>query len=336
MKQVVLFIILSIPLLAFNQKRDQYDLFDEDKYFGIQFDDDFLFIGNRDEQYTGGLEFEYIQKSEKRKTKRGVFNPIANGQRYFTGAFGAYLYTPYNVSDSLIILNDRPFSSYIYTSFGYVSFSSDFKKRIAAEVFLGILGSELPGKIQSAVHTVGESPPTFGWDNRIAAKETFIPNFRLTYQEKLLTIGAIEALPFDWVQLGSYFEVNTGLYMNNLTGGLRLSLFNSVPKANSKFKYQLKSELAQKAPQFKWTGYFLPQFQMVLQNTTLQSLPWLNSPYTVTPDLMNRAVWILEGGLFTQYKRFHFNYMVQARSKEFVKFQKDWHVWAGITIGASF
>lgn len=340
MKQFVILFILLLPALAFGQRRDQFDRFSEKNYFGIQFDDDFLFLGNRDEQYTGGLEFEYIHTSHKRKEKRGLFNPFSNGQRYWTAAFGSYLYTPYNVSDSLIILNDRPFSSYIYTSVGYNAYSPEGQHRLAVEFYLGIMGSTLPGKVQAAVHTVGESPPTFGWDHRIAQEEILIPNLRVNYQKNCLTLGRLNATLLDWFQFGSIFELNTGLYVNNLTGGVKISAFNHQPDNLSakKFRFKPRKDIVPKKRngKIKFMAYFMPQLQLVAQNTSLQSLKWLDSPYTIPTDEMNRHVWILETGVSLKLKRFYLGYMVQARSKEFHKYQEDWHTWAGLTIGSSF
>ena len=71
-------------------------------------------------------------------------------------------------------------------------------------------------------------------------------------------------------------------------------------------------------------------------NTGLQSLPWLDSPYIIEPEIMNRAVWVLEGGFLLTKGRFHAAYKVQSRSKEFKKYVPDWHTWAGLTIGWGF
>ena len=46
-------IILLLTGAAFGQRREQFELGDS-QYLGFHFDDDFLFVTNRDEQYTGG------------------------------------------------------------------------------------------------------------------------------------------------------------------------------------------------------------------------------------------------------------------------------------------
>lgn len=336
MKKLILLILIGLPAMALSQKRYQFIQFEEKHYAGYHFDDDFLFLGNRDEQYTGGLEFELLTNSQKIKEKRGLFNPFRNGQRVWITTFGSYLFTPYNITDSLIILNDRPYSSYIYSTLGYTANDENLEKKLTFELFLGIIGSELPGKIQSKLHTVGDSPPTFGWQHRIAEKETFIPNIHFNYQKNIATIGKINVLNFNWIQLGTQYDLNAGLYLNTLAYGIRISAFNHKPLSNSPLYYGSSASDDTEKRKLRVTTYFNPMFQYVAYNTTLQSLPWLDSPYVITSDLIERGVWMMEAGVNLTYKRFHTSYLFRARSKEFRKFQQEWHTWAGITMGWSF
>ena len=237
LKRLTAFFILIVPILVSAQRRDQNLPFEQNSYFGIQFDDDFLFIGNRDEQYTGGLEFEFIHALSKSSEKRGIMNPFRNGSRYFTSAVGSYLHTPYNVSDSLIILNDRPFSSYMYIELGYLAHSKDQRQRFSADLYLGMMGAELPGKIQEAVHTIGDSPPANGWKNRIAQEKVFIPNLKLNYQNTLLNVGGFHFLGFNWIQFRSLWELQTGLYFNGVSGGLMILADNQAPTEKSRFNF---------------------------------------------------------------------------------------------------
>ena len=78
---------------SFGQRRYQFELFEQRNYFGYHFDDDFLFMANRDEQYTGGIEFELLHHIKNKKEKQGLFNPFPVGNRYFTLTFGTQLYT---------------------------------------------------------------------------------------------------------------------------------------------------------------------------------------------------------------------------------------------------
>lgn len=315
-------------------------LFDDNNYFGFYFDDDFLFLGNRDEQYTGGLGFEYLHIVKKKQAKRNLVNPFSNGQRFFTMCFGTELFTPYNIADSSIIITDRPFSSYMYTSVGYVSFDQRLERRFQAELYLGVMGSPLPGQIQGIIHLFGDSPPTNGWENRLMDEETFIPNIRVHYQRNILTIGKIRPLLFNWFQLSKFFVGHLGYYSDNLGAGFRGQFSSNYPTTESKHTINLKPFDKQYAhaeeKQADWSLYFQGWLELVGRNTSLQSLPWMDSPYTIGRDLVNRHVWTIELGVSLNYKKLFMNYYVRARTKEFRKYTNTWHNWASISIGQRF
>ena len=333
---LLLLFICFFQSYSFGQKRYQFELFAERNYIGYHFDDDFLFIANRDEQYTGGFEFEWMHQLQKTKIRRGLLNPFQSSNRYFVMTFGTQLYTPYNLSDSLIILNDRPFSSYLFTSFGYTAYDVKNTRKLTVDLYLGVMGSDFPGKVQEYIHQFGDSPPANGWGNKLAEKETFIPNLRVNYQKNQLIIGPIYSSMIDWIQVTTLFELNAGCYLNAGRGGLKFSGFNHQPKSQSQIAFS-PSPIARKRNS-KWlmTTYFTPQFQLVGYNTSLQSLPWLSSPYQIEASIINRYVWILEAGINLSYNRFNITYLVQSRTKEFNKYQHSWHSWGGITMGFTF
>lgn len=337
MNRLLFFSFFIIPSFLLAQRRDQYPILEKMNYFGTQFDDDFLFLGNRDEQYTGGLEFEYIRKIESIKEKQGILNPFKNGQRFISSSFGSYLHTPYNVSDSLIILNDRPFSSYMYLQSGYIAHSADYERRFSAEIYFGMMGGILPRKIQDAIHTIGDSPPTNGWENRIAQKRRFIPNLKFNYQNTLINITGFDFISLRWLQARTIWELQTGLYYNGISGGLLLMADNKRPIEKGKYKAIIPPNKGNdEGKKYRFRPYVTGEVRLVAQSTSLQSLPWLYSPYIVTPDLINRVVWVGEIGAMITHGRFHFAYKINSHSREFKKYQPNWHTWAGITLGWVF
>lgn len=316
--------------------RDQFIRNDTANYLGYRFDDDFLFIDNRDEQYSGGIEFEWLKPLKNTREKQGVFNPFKNGNRVLNSVFGTLVFTPYNISDSLVILNDRPFSSYIFTSIGLTSFNKSLTKRLTTELYLGLMGSQLPGKVQAALHTIGESAPANGWKNKIAPKVFFVPNIKIHYQKSILLLKRFDFLNFKAIQYLHTYRLNTGLYLNNISFGPKIIFYDHLPQTESIHQIICLKEPDSRARNHKLSIYFNPQLQLVAYNTSLQGLNWFDSPYTIEHAVLNRHVWILEGGINYSYKRFHLNYTIQAVSKEFKKYPRNWHSWAGINMGFSF
>lgn len=303
---------------------------------GYHFDDDFLFLGNRDEQYTGGLEVEFIGLSKRKKRKKSVLNPYPKGIKATTGVLGCKLYTPYNVSDSLVILNDRPFSSLIYGGLGYLAYNERLTKKIMLLFYVGLIGSELPGKVQAAIHTVGESPPALGWHNRISATERFVANVHFSEQTNWVALNGINFWGLNRLHLATALEINTGMYLNAIGGGVCVSFFNYATNGNALYNWKVGQLKAEKEAKIRCTAYFKPQWQFVIQNTGLQGLPWIDSPYVITNDILKREVWMLEGGINLNFKRFFMSYTVRAKSKEFTKYVRRWHSWAGVTMGVNF
>lgn len=327
--------LLLVTSLTFSQKRNQFEQFDESNYFGLHFDDDLLIVANRDEQYTGGLEFEYMHLVKKSNAKRTIFNPFENSKRYFTASFGTQIYTPYEISDTAIVFNDRPFSSYVYSTVGYTSYDTTTTKKLSVDLYFGAIGSELPGKAQQYIHQFGESPPANGWPNKLSDSLRFIPNLRINFQKNQFSYGPFRSF-VDWVQIGTVLELNTGLFVNNVKGGIKISGFNHRPQTNSHVTFKRKMTPHVRKSKWKLTSYFMPQIQLVGHNTSLQGLRWIESPHVIAAEDINRFVWALEGGINLSRKKFHVSYLIQARSKEFKMYQQIWHTWAGITIGFSF
>ena len=140
----------------------------------------------------------------------------------------------------------------------------------------------------------------------------------------------------DWIQVTSVLEINGGLYLNAVKGGIKFSGFNHKPKGASQLEMSTSNETRYGKSKWLITTYVLPQIQLVGYNTSLQSLPWLDSPYKLEANIINSYVWIIEAGINLSYNRFNLTYLVQSRTKEFNKFQPAWHSWGGITMGCSF
>ncbi|WP_084274474.1 lipid A-modifier LpxR family protein [Crocinitomix catalasitica] len=332
--------ILSGVNSSYAQRRADFQPLNERRYIGIHFDDDFLFLFNSDEQYTGGLEIEFLSKSKNPENLIRLFNPFQATDHNWIFVLGTSLYTPYNLSDSLIILNDRPYSSYIYGSFGYSAYDRKKQRRFTTELSLGIIGSALPGKVQSALHSIGDSKPTNGWQYKIGNKTTFAPNFKLNITRNLIRVDDLKTLKLDQLIFAHFSEVNAGIYQTNLNYGWQLDAFHLRSKTKAPLKIILHSPFenskGKKLRQIQINPYILTKIQMVVHNTALEGLPWIKSPYTLNHEDIHRLVLQLEAGLKISYKNLYFKYNIVGRSKEYFEYSRNWHIWAGINLGINF
>jgi len=289
---------------------------------------------------------------------------------------GFQVFTPEDISDSMIISTDRPYASYTYVSGGWQSYDDHFQRQLRVQLYLGVLGSDFPGKFQTKVHEIVPSPRPNGWDHQIGDGIQFAPNIHFNFQRNHLTLGkSKKRKDFSWVQIGNMYEVNAGLYMTNLAYGLKFSFINFRSKlgliidpdiptlALSKQEYEdfrmekyrqkiedekdaasrdkLKNKLNKKEKVYDRKGvsfniFFLPQVKYVVHNSTLQGSLIGTNVYKLSGRDIKRYVWNLEGGLNFSAGALNVSYIVQARTQEFKFYAKNWHTFAGIALGFTF
>ena len=195
MFKIISFVYLNILVLnlAFTQDKS-------DKYFSlsIQFDQDVLYYGNEDRNYTQGLGIEvtssrlntFIHNGLKRFDQfksnlyRGKDNRSDLVFNYNNISFFGAGFTPDSLGTVSIVHGDRPYSSIGGLSFGIthnghqgkkgqLSFVSRFSK-----VNVGLFGLQAAESLQAWIHTANEfhedtilyiNPvKPYGWDNQIS------------------------------------------------------------------------------------------------------------------------------------------------------------------------
>jgi hypothetical protein len=169
-------------------------------HFQITHDNDFLAPGNKDYNYTGGLKVElqtpgflYRYQPIFPRFKKGS-DSVLNIQKF---SFGGTAYTPLDLKYSNVQYGDRPYASFVFFSLGRQSFSANNRKTISSELFLGSMGKDGPGNIQSHLHETNFMGSTRdvpqGWDNQIAYPGGFVFNYNLRYRELLFHSNQLKA-----------------------------------------------------------------------------------------------------------------------------------------------
>jgi len=157
----------------------------EDKYsgIGIYVDQDlFIPFSNEDRDYTMGVAFEFFWAKDKglypfdnivRETAKILGMKDSEKNIVYSFMLGTLAYTPDNLSDTQPIYDDRPYSSLIYLSNKRVR--ADDNVAIAAEVLVGVIGTNFGRDAQSAFHSLyrdlaGTSEPVEprGWAHQIS------------------------------------------------------------------------------------------------------------------------------------------------------------------------
>lgn len=86
------------------------------------------------------------------------------------------LYTPRDLEDTGIIINDRPYASYMLIGLSGISNNPNDKYRLTSEVSGGVMGNTALGKqIQSLGHLIPPNNPPKGWDKQLS--NSFVANY---------------------------------------------------------------------------------------------------------------------------------------------------------------
>jgi hypothetical protein len=221
---LILAMLISISSLA--QNKDLNSLVPNKSYAGLHFEDDVFFPGNKDEQYSGGIEAEFVTRVNAPCNR--LLNPFQAKNYSLIGTYGFTVFTPDSIYPKEVIRSDRPYSSYQYISIGYVGFEPEFKRKFRSQLYLGAFGSSFPNRVQNWSHTVltPDTDSARGWDNQIGNGGRFAANLELALERQFLTIKSKKIERLDLVQLTSVAQTNIGGYLNSLNYGLKLNLFS--------------------------------------------------------------------------------------------------------------
>ena len=149
-----------------------------------QFEND-LWGSGSDQHYTHGSRFSWssenqlgwVQKSARRVGGLLPWLPALDEKTLnqfeavrFNAAIGQNIYTPEDISDPLLISDDRPYAGWLYIGSGAVLVRGAVNHRVidSFEVNLGIVGPSSRAKqVQREFHKLIDSPDPRGWDNQL-------------------------------------------------------------------------------------------------------------------------------------------------------------------------
>ena len=178
LSKIFVFCLLSFTLFHSIVYAEQ-----QESGIGIYLDQDlFVPFTNEDRDYTMGVAFEFFWAKDKglypldnlvRQTAELLGMENSDENIVYSFMLGTLAYTPDDLADTQPIYNDRPYSSIIYLSNKRVR--ADDKNALAAEVLLGIIGTNLSREVQTGFHSLyrdiaGSIEPVEpkGWSHQIS------------------------------------------------------------------------------------------------------------------------------------------------------------------------
>lgn len=156
---------------------------DQNYGIGVYIDQDlFVPFTNEDRDYTMGVALEFFWEKNKgfypldglvRRAGEWVGIGKSDNDIVYSFMLGTLAYTPDDLADSEPIYDDRPYSSLIYLSNKRVL--ADHDSALAAEILLGVIGTNLARDAQTEFHKLyrsladsDEPVEPMGWSHQIS------------------------------------------------------------------------------------------------------------------------------------------------------------------------
>ena len=191
MKNIII-IVLAISIITPLSAGDTFESFQ------VQLENDSIgFHPNRsDQHYTQGLRLSWFYKPNRQPE---LFNTVGNKlSEYFKTradiasygfAIGQNFFTPNDISEEELNLNDRPYAGILYGSalFYMPKYSADERFELSShqtDFTLGVIGpSSLSKRVQIEWHEIVNATDPRGWDNQLEDEPVFNINYQ--YRKKV-------------------------------------------------------------------------------------------------------------------------------------------------------
>ena len=310
-----------------------------DRGIGIYFDQDLLVpLLNEDRDYTMGIAVEFFWAKEE-----GLY-PLDNLVRHagswlglknsdsniaYSFMLGTVNYTPDDLSASEPLLNDRPYSSLIYLSNKRVR--ADANNAVAAEVLLGILGTNVAKVAQQKLHgwwrsaTNSDEPvDPQGWAHQISNGGELTTRIRFSnsrLQSRFSRPGRWDVATNWGLSLGYQTNANIGIAIR--AGSIK-SPFWSLP-----FDPVNRGNFLPSTPKREWYVWSALRTHLIGYDALLQG-QFRNSDVTYSADQIERLVYDGAVGLTIGGKESQVTFSVNAKSSELKSTDRRRHYWGSV------
>ena len=305
-------LLLSSTLLS----AEEWQL--KNAYFQTENDADF----RDDAAYSYGGKFGalFYRKESQDSFIHIPFSDYKNSDNYLSFSFAHKLYTPKDLNESALIVDDRPYAGYMYLQSALHQVKDN--SLISLTTQIGIVGpSSKMESVQKIIHDLIGSPYPNGWSNQIQDELIIQINFSQKEYYKLEDIYG-----YDAVLMPEYgFELG-----NASTKAYTTALFRwgkNVPKdfgaflidntSTSKIPLNIKKE-----DKKKWRYYlnFSLKANAIARNIFLDGNSFKES-HSVEKNYLSLDIGY---GLSFAYKDFSFDYLRRHATKEF-KLQDEYY-----------
>ncbi|MEM8891092.1 MAG: lipid A-modifier LpxR family protein, partial [Bacteroidota bacterium] len=199
------FLVLILSLTSIFSQQVAHDIYFPTELYPLGKESFFIYLDNdkfippsldEDRDYTNGIAFSYSNKSllnfPLHKINNWLLNRVLNPQTDSNFQFlspeiklASLAYTPRDIAESRLILDDRPYASVHYLEIKSRLWNRQKNQVHSLGISYGVLASPIAEFAQRIIHTIGRIRPIpEGWDNQIA--HPWEPTLLMSYQRDRL------------------------------------------------------------------------------------------------------------------------------------------------------
>lgn len=331
--------VSSIPEIGGSQAKD-----DDQSSWAFAFDNDFLALQDRDQNYTLGLNFTYTGKNAETQwaslhkpldwidLKINLDGLVGPGVTSSSIEYGVFAFTPEDILRSYAIEDDRPYASLVFVSSSRGAYHQLQEVSWQSTLTVGLLGLDLVGDFQQALHeTYGGDNPE-GWDHQISSGGEPTLRYSISRQNLFFkTTSGTELKSTLQGSVGYITEASWSLGMRS--GTIHTPWVSFTPELATYGEGSVASAVSKASERYFWTGIAL---KWRPYNALLEG-QFRDSDVTYSNDQINRGIvefWF--GYTMTLRDGYSVSYSFREHSSELKEGNGDRNVtWGGVVISKS-
>ncbi|GBF28622.1 hypothetical protein MnTg03_00182 [bacterium MnTg03] len=313
--------------------------------WALAFDNDTWVPGSRDQDYTYGINFTLAgnqavnQWASLHKPLGWIDNLIDLDGRVDQGIearkieYGLFGFTPEDISQTAVQLDDRPYAGLVYVSSSHEIYDSLHEVSWQSTLTLGIIGLSLVGDLQESIHSATDSNKPMGWDNQISNGGEPTARYSISRQSLLSKNGSgLEVKSTLQGSVGYITEASWSL--STRAGKIRTPWVSFNPELTSYGEKSNSIGSVKVSEQYVWAGI---SFKLRAYNVFLQG-QFKDSAVSYSSDEVNHAIveaWV--GYTIGLSDGYSFTYSIRGHSSELKQGNGDRNViWGGVLLAKRF
>ncbi len=183
LKKWLIVVTSMVFFLLFMNVSEAFEAEKENSGWSFYFDNDFFALGDRDNDYTGGMALKLagtrvksswlsVDKLLGKVNDFTAFNNFFKAEEFFTThsmEMGFTLFTPENLESTEPIHDQHPYASLFFINNTRMVIVPEEYLTYQSTLTIGLLGLPLAGKLQKTIHSILDADEPNGWGNQISA-----------------------------------------------------------------------------------------------------------------------------------------------------------------------